>query len=268
MSSLDEDYATPERLAIYLEIGWSDFLFETPDGAEASGGLPYPNPRRDRVPPSFPLGVAMLARSWAMEISFDARSLCDVGGAVGRTIFEFERQFSGLEHLVLVEPSKRFCEWARRLLSSDCKLPEVPLVDRVGSPRWVAPRTRPPPIPRAKERLTIVNETLERYQPQSGFDLITCLNVVDRHPCPAEVVNSIGRLMNDDGLLVLSCPFDFDQKSTPDVGTWIDDLNTLFAGTSSWSHVGEDELFYEFRSFNRSWTRFSAQVVGKRWHAN
>jgi hypothetical protein len=74
--------------------------------------------------------------------------------------------------------------------------------------------------------------------------------------------------MNDDGLLVLSCPFDFDQKSTPDVGTWIDDLNTLFAGTSSWSHVGEDELFYEFRSFNRSWTRFSAQVVGKRWHAN
>jgi hypothetical protein len=74
--------------------------------------------------------------------------------------------------------------------------------------------------------------------------------------------------MNDDGLLVLSCPFDFDQKSTPDVGTWIDDLNTHFAGTSSWSHVGEDELFYEFRSFNRSWTRFSAQVVGKRWHAN
>lgn len=130
------------------------------------------------------------------------------------------------------------------------------------------PQNPPPPIPRAKERLTIVNETLERYQPQSGFDLITCLNVVDRHPCPAEVVNSIGRLMNDDGLLVLSCPFDFDQKSTPDVGTWIDDLNTLFAGTSSWSHVGEDELFYEFRSFNRSWTRFSAQVVGKRWHAN
>jgi SAM-dependent methyltransferase len=267
MNSSDEDYATPERLAIYLEIGWSDFLFETPRVNVSDNGRPYPNPLCDRVPPNFPLAVATLARSWAKDISLDARSLCDVGGATGRTIFEFERQFSGLEQLVLVEPSGRFCEWARRLLSSDGKLPQVPLVDRVGSPRWVAPRTRPPPISRANERLTIVNETLERYQPQSGFDLITCLNVVDRHPCPSEVVDSIGRLMNDDGLLVLSCPFDFDQKSTPDVGVWIDDLNALFAGTSSWSHVGEDEVFYEFRSHNRSWTRFSAQVVGKRWHA-
>ena len=45
------------------------------------------------------------------------------------------------------------------------------------------------------------------------------------------------------------------------------DLNVLFAGLSSWSHVGEDELFYEYRSHDRSWTRLSAQVVGKRWRA-
>lgn len=265
VSGPDEDYATPERLAIYLEIGWSDFLLEAPAAGRRDTGLPHPNPRVDRVPPAFPRAVATLARAWAADISLDPRSLCDVGGATGRAVFEFDRLFPGLERLVLVEPSERFCGWARRLLSSDCRLPKVPLVDRVGAPRWVAPRTRPPPLPRAKERLAVVNAALERYRPDAGFDLITCLNVVDRHPCPAVVVENLGRLMNEGGLLVLSCPFDFDLGSTPEVGAWIDDLNALFAETSAWSHVGEDEVFYEFRAHKRSWTRFAAQVVAKRW---
>lgn len=267
MNSLDEDYATLQRLAGFLESHWSDFLFETPNGVAPNQGLPYPNPLCDRVPPSFYIGVADLARSWAKDISLDARRLCDVGGAVGRTVFEIERRFLGLEQLVLIEPSGRFCEWARRLLSSDGMLPEVPVVDRKGSPQWFSPTTRPPPIPRADERLTIVNETLERYHPQNGFDLVTCLNVLDRHPCPAELVNGLGRIMNDNGLLVLSCFFDFNESSNPDKGSWIDDLDALFVGTDSWSDVGRDELLYEFRTFKRNWTRFSAQVVGKRWRA-
>ena len=265
MNPPDEDYATPVRLAIYLEIGWSDFLFDAPKGKANDNGMPYPNPLRDVVSPQFPRAVAALARSWAEGIALDAQNICDVGGATGRTVFELERQFPESERLVLVEPSKRFCEWALRLLSSDCPLPEFPIVDRVDAPRWVSARSRPPPLARAAERLTVVNETLEGYRPSQGFDLITCLNVVDRHPCPSALVNSIGRLMNDGGLLVLSCPFDFDEISTPDPEAWLDDLNVLFAGSSDWTHVGEDEVCYEFRSHNRSWTRFSAQLVGKRW---
>ena len=265
MSSLDEDYATPVRLAIYLEIGWSDFLFETTNLSGTARDLPYPNPRRDFVPPQFPREAARLARSWAGDISLSVKSLCDVGGATGRTLFELDRQFPECECLVLVEPSARFCDWAERLLSSDGALPQVPMVDRAGSPRWLDPKSRPPQIARAAERLAIVNETLEGFRPERGFDLVTCLNVVDRHPCPSDVVDDLAGLMNDGGLLVLSCPFDFDEDSTPDAGNWIDDLNALFAGSASWSHVGEDEVFYEFRSHARSWTRFSAQVVGKRW---
>lgn len=267
MNATDEDYATPERLAIYLEIGWSDFLFEPPRAKLPDNGLPYPNPRIDVVPPDFPLAVAKLARSWTRGLSLEPGSLCDVGGATGRTLFELARQFPDCEELVLLEPSERFCDWARRLLLSDSDLPKVPLVDCVGRPRWVSPKTRPPALPRANERLAVVNETLERYRPQGGFDLVTCLNVVDRHPSPAAVVSDIGRLMNDGGLLLLSCPFDFRDESTPDIEARIDDLNALFVANSSWSHVGEDELFYEFRSHATSWTRFSSQVVGMRWQA-
>lgn len=265
MGNSDEDYATLERLAIYLEIDWSDYLFENPNLSEPDRASPYPNPRLDRVPQTFPIEIARFARSWGDNVSFNPKRLCDIGGATGRVIFELERQFPELEQLVLVEPSKRFCEWARRLLTHDSKVPDIPSIGPVGSPQWVSPKRKPPPIPRADERLSIVNERLERYQVDTGFDLVTCLNVMDRHACPADALAEIERLMNPNGLLVMSCPFDFDEKTTPNTAAWIDDLNILFAGKRCWSHVGETEVFYEFRSHARSWTRFSAQVVGKRF---
>ena len=40
MTSLDEDYATPGRLAIYLEIGWSDYLFGRSRDATSDKDLP------------------------------------------------------------------------------------------------------------------------------------------------------------------------------------------------------------------------------------
>ena len=265
MNSLDDDYATPERLAIHLEIGWSDFLFATSPDAESDQSRSYPNPLHDRVPPQFPIAMAALAQNWAMNISLDAKSFCDIGGATGRTVYEFERQFPGLEKLVLIEPSKRFCEWAKRLLSSEEDLPDIPTVGRKGSPQWSIAKARPSPLARADERLTIVNETLERCRPRQGFDIVTCLNVIDRHSCPSKLVKEIGRIMNDNGLLILSCPFDFHEQSTPNAESWVDDLDILFAGLDSWDDVGESEIFYEFRAFNRCWTRFSSQVVGKRW---
>ena len=50
--------------------------------------------------------------------------------------------------------------------------------------------------------------------------------------------------MNDNGLLILSYPFDFDEQSTPNAESWVDDLDTLIEGLDSWDDVGEDELSY------------------------
>lgn len=266
MTSVDEDYATSQRLAMYLEAGWSDFLFEM-DSAQVNEKSLSPNPLRDWVKPDFFRAAATLAHSWASDASTYARSVCDIGGGTGRAIFELERRFPRLQRLVLVEPSRRFCEWAQLLLASDNNLPEIPVVNSVGNPQWISPRGRPPPIRRAAQRLTIRNGTLEGYKPEGGFDLVTCLNVIDRHPNPMQLVPRIGELMNDNGLLLLSSPFDFSETFTPNVECWIDDLNTLFQGVGSWEHVGEDQLFYEFRLFNRKWTRYCSQIVGKRWRA-
>lgn len=170
-----EDYATPQRLAMYLEAGWSDFLLAPPDCNAASHGDVSPNPLHEHVKPQFFRKAASLARSWANAISLDVMSVCDVGGGTGRTIFELERQFPRLSRLVLVEPSLSFCEWAELLLASNEPLPDLPLVSTAVGPKMVSPHRRPPPIPKASDRLTVLNKRLEDCGDLGGFDLVTCL---------------------------------------------------------------------------------------------
>jgi SAM-dependent methyltransferase len=260
-----EDYATPQRLAMYLEAGWSDFLLAPPSGSSTSHANGSPCPLDEFVKPTFFQQVATLAGNWANAISLEVTSVCDVGGGTGRTIFELERQFSNLHKLVLVEPSLTFCEWAGLLLASEDPLPDLPQVDTAAGPKIVSPYRRPTPISMATERLTILNRNLEECGDLKNFDLVTCLNVVDRHKQPKEIISNIKKIMSPGGLLVLSSPFDFHASSTPDESSWIEDLNTLF--DNSWENVGESEVFYEFRPFKRKWTRYSSQVVGKRWKA-
>lgn len=259
------DYATVERLAIYLEIGWSDYLHGATRPAAQAARKAYPNPFRDLVPPDFYGQVGELTQRWADFEAHSVKRYCDVGGATGRMVHEIERRSTDIETLTLVEPSMRFCEWAARLLGDDNPLPEVPVVGSTGRPQRATARSRPSPLRDAEHRLAIFNGTLEDFRPANRFDLVTCLNVVDRHFAPAALTRELERIMNPDGLLVMSSPFDFAVDTTPDRAAWIDDLNVLFEQSDSWRHVGEDTIYYEYRSFNRCWVRFAAQVVAKRW---
>ncbi len=260
-----DDYATPQRLAMYLEAGWSDYLLAPLDRNPVPHNGMSPSPLNEYVKLAFFQTAATLAWSWANAISLNVVSVCDIGGGTGRGIFELERQFPRSNRLVLVEPSHTFCEWAELLLASQEPLPDLPLVNSAAGPKMVPANSRPPPIARASSRLTVLNAGLEDCSDLRGFDLVQCHNVVDRHQRPQDIVPLVGNMMNPGGLFILSSPLDFHEHSTPDIECWIEDLKSLF--DDSWEHVGEDELFYEFRFFNRNWTRFCSQVVGRRWIA-
>lgn len=259
---MTEDYATPQKLAMYLEAGWSDFLFEQPSNSITSKRETKPGIDDELVKPVFFQEVARLAKSWANEIALEIRSVCDIGGGTGRTIYELDREISGIDNLTLVEPSAAFCHWAGMLLASEIPLPDLPMVNTAAGPIYVSASGRPAPIPLGADRLKILNKNLEECAGLKNFDLVTCLNVVDRHHQPKDMISHIKDIMSPSGLLIISSPFDFDQNSTPDEDSWIDDLDSLF--DNSWETIGESELFYEFRPFNRKWTRYSSQVLGKR----
>lgn len=247
---------------MYLEAGWSDFLFVQPISGIAVQSETTPGPHSELVKPVFFQEIAGLAKNWTDAIALDVRKVCDIGGGTGRAIYELDLQIPGIDKLALVEPSATFCNWAAMLLASESKLPDLPKVDTAVGPIYVPASGRPAPIPLAADRLKILNRNLEECVDLKNFDLVTCLNVVDRHHRPEDMIFYIKEIMSPDGLLILSSPFDFDQSSTPDENSWINDLDSLF--DNSWETIGETELFYEFRPFNRKWTRYSSQVLGKR----
>ncbi len=261
----DKDYATQERLAIYLENGWSDFLFGCHDQPQ---GVGYPNPLRDTVPPTFPERVAALTENWAKALGHQPGRYCDVGGATGRTLFEAASRFADLRELVMIEPSATFCRWAERFLMTDDPLPKVPRIATAGRLDWLKARSRPPAVTEAARRVKIVNAFLEQASGYGDFDLVTCLNVADRHPDPAALVRELSARLRPGGLLVMACPFDFHTDSTPDRTAWITDLNQLFDGQGDWTHLGQEDVYYDYRSHNRSWTRLVSQVVAKQWRGD
>ena len=104
-----EDYATPQRLAMYLESGWSDFLLTPPGETSALPDKIRPLLVGEVGKPTFFQEVASLARNWSYAISLNVSRVCDIEGGTGRTIFELDRQFPKLSNLTLVEPSLTFC---------------------------------------------------------------------------------------------------------------------------------------------------------------
>jgi SAM-dependent methyltransferase len=265
MKTEDKDYATPNRLAMYLEMGWSDFLISPsrPYMEQTTGS--WPNPRVDVVRPDFYLQIADLCKEWSHAENVAVRSTCDIGAATGRLSYELASRFPMLEKIVAVEPSVGFSNWARRLLCQEDQLPPIPLLGAVGRELQAIATSRPTPLTQSTTaEVEVVISTAEEFRSAHvQFDLVTCLNVADRHPEPFSLVETLSQLVVPGGLLVCSSPLDFQLEWTPDEKTWLESLHQLFP-PSTWSDVAESDVYYEFRHYNRAWTRFSCQVVCKR----
>lgn len=61
----------------------------------------------------------------------------------------------------------------------------------------------------------------------SAFDLVTCLNVLDRVAQPAQMINELGRVLTPRGHLVIADPYHWDERYTPR-SSWIMDMKELF----------------------------------------
>lgn len=259
-----EDYATPNRLAMYLEMGWSDFLLPIAKTARSADTKGWPDPMRDAVQPTFYQTVADLCRDWCESAALSPTTFCDVGTATGRLPYEVAARLAKLIRIVGVEPSVGFSKWAQALLCEDSELPPVPMLGPAGRVNTISAARRPIPLTRSTNtNISVITSTAEAFASKGEkFDLVTCLNVVDRHPEPTSLIEALSQLIKPGGLMICSSPLDFKSNWTPESGVWIDSLHQLFS--SGWSSVDEAEAYYEFRYYDRVWTRFNCQVICKR----
>ncbi len=256
--SKQDYYADRERLAIYLEIEWSDYLL----GRHNNLSYP-PNPTADVVPPYYYRELAKLVSRWCVQgVKEPSRSFGEIGGGTGRLTFEIANQIETLEKFCFVEPSESFFQWARRILTTTDDLPPFPPIDS-DQDRLAA--GRPSLNQKLKDGLSMHNVTLEELEGSVGqLDIVVSSNVIDRHKNPREFMKCLTARVAPGGMLVVASPLDFLDTVTA-AENRVNDLNELF-DDKTWLSVGEAELAYSWRKWSRprTWVGFSSQVVAKR----
>jgi len=242
-------------LAAYLEAEWSDFLWPDPGRGE---------PQRTTGRPEFYKKIPKLL--------FDSLGgeqpgrYCDIGGATGRTTYEMFHEFPSLTELVLAEPSAQFCLWAKRLLLG--RVLEEGLYDwapRVGDlhrPGFQRVESFPPVLQESGQKKIYVYEARagEVPRPPGYFDIMTCLNVVDRVPDPADFAKAVGDLLRPGGTLVFASPMEYEEATTPRKELWVRDLKDLFP-PDKWEVLNEVDRDYEARPYKRKRIIYATQVL-------
>jgi len=253
-------YRSTTFAAMYLWIEWADLLLPDDRSVTDPGSLP------PVVPGDFYRRCADLLAGWVTTAGVVPLSWCDVGGATGRLLHEVALRLDSVVEPVLLEPSPVLSGWGRRLLTGDPGAGPiaVPVPSTVVAPRLVdVPRGR---WPAAVDGVTVHNaypETLVELG--AAFDVVSCLNVADRVADPAALVATVERLVTPSGVLVLACPFDFREQYTPP-DRWVTDLREL-VDPGRWDVLGEKQLRYAFRQYDRRVNVYSTQVLALRRRA-
>jgi len=252
-------YAKDSSQASFLEAEWSDYLL-----GQDTNQMERVDPLECKAGPGFYQTVAKLTEGWSNTHDKPPLRCCDVGGSTGRTVYELARRIPSLVEFILVEPSSSLAQWARRILCNPTELDWIPVVHELQGVGWVRVRNRPENR-FSKEKAIHIYQVDSDSVPRSPgyFDLITCLNVVDRVSNPKSLIQTLHRLLRPDGLLVLSSPLEFDEQFTPDREQWVTDLNDLL-DESDWIPIDSANVIYDFRLYRRGWIRYSSQVVSIR----
>ncbi len=252
-----ERYTSDDFVAMYLHAEWGDLLADQarhfPGGAT---GLP----ELDR-PGFFYRTVAERVADWVQQSGKSPLTACDVGAGTGRTAFELSRRLTSVAELTAVEPSAAFCAWMHALLVEEPGERSIPSPELVGAPRRIpVDTTRLPPLPVPLRILQQDAESLAACGEK--FDLVTCLNVMDRVPDPRALGCALTDLLSPGGLLVMACPFDFTCRFTP-AERWIHDLRDVLP-VDLFDIVGCEDVPYSFRQHSRRFNWYLSQVVAAR----
>jgi SAM-dependent methyltransferase len=255
-----ERYAADWTLGMYLHAEWADLL--TPDrrhlptSSGTAPGTPALPPELARTS-TFYRDVAGLVAGWIEQEHLRVRRLCDVGAGTGRTVYELAARLPQAPAFTLVEPSRRFAAWGRRLLSGVQPGLRLPVPAAAGQPGTVVTTGGTTALARPVEILTTHAEDVAAAG--RTFDVVTSLNVLDRVPDPGALVRSVARLVRPGGLLVVASPLDFETHYTPE-DRWVDDIRALLAGVEG-EVVASVDVPYTFLQHSRRFNWFLSQVV-------
>ncbi len=253
-----ERYSDPVRVGEYMEAEWGDKI---------AAHVPTPATPEKLFGPcisTFYQDVAEFARE--VLAGAEIKNACDIGCATGRFLYELVRLFPPLKDLVGVEPSPVFTDYARKFLlrRGDTLSDWIPLPGSHVKPAYVKlTREFYDSVAVAEDATKVIDIYTgmgeDTPRPEEHFDVLFCLNVVDRHPNPKARVGRLGQLLREGGSFFLASPMEWDRRFTPPE-LWVEDLSLLFA-EGRWEKKGVRDIAYPFRQTARYKTEYVSQVL-------
>lgn len=254
-----ERYSDPTYVGAYLEAEWGDKL------------------RVSKLLPESPLDKLCgpcISEFYREVIDFTRKvietthveTMCDIGCSTGRLLYEFISVFPPMKDVLGVEPSQVFTDYGRKFLLKigDANLEWIPLPNSRIKPTYIKLNEEFFNSIKIEENkrsaldiFTGIGENIPR--PEKHFDLLFCLNVIDRHPSPKVLVDRLGKLLRKGGFFFLASPMDWDKRFT-ESEHWVDDLGRLF-NEEEWEKKRAIDLLYPFRHTLRHKTNYVSQVV-------
>jgi SAM-dependent methyltransferase len=257
MTEIADRYSRPDIVAWYIENEWGDYVLTNgkfPDGQGDPFGF-------QSAGPHFYGNVAELLRKHKLN----PRRVMDVGSASGRMLRELIKLYPRADEFVGCEPSPVFAALARSILFSNPPLPRWLSITATATGRRLpvlleGDITNFAGVSSTRSKVDLVNCGLEELsRPKRHFDLITCLNVIDRHPAPMDLVRKLSEALDEGGTLCLASPLDW-RDSPADKAHWVDCLTDLLPG-KDWTVVEDVSVDYVFRVSERQIVHYKSQVI-------
>ncbi len=257
----DSRYLDPAYVARYLEAEWGDIVLKH---ATFPNGHSEPFAFQDRNVAFYTSVVQMLKENLQRVPDFRFARMADFGCASGRLVREACEAFPDVAEVVGYEPSSVLCGLARQMVFGDALPEQLPTSDQPSgsfrkfgvTPEFLDAIRKSPAS--GKARFEIATAELAAVPP-AYFDVVCCLNVLDRHPAPQRLVEVLRQHVRPGGLLCISSPLEWQEASTPSE-LWRDSVGE-FLDEQAWQVVDQRNIDYQFRVNNRRLIHYSSQVV-------
>ncbi|MDM8559076.1 class I SAM-dependent methyltransferase [Candidatus Parabeggiatoa sp. HSG14] len=173
-------------------------------------------------------------------------TVLDIGCGLGRMTTEMAR-FDDVDYAIGLDSSAFMIEEATKLANSQQS--QIPIkLNLVGGKTTSAKIGLDWTVDNCD---FMVGDAQQLALQEGAFDLVLCLNVIDRVPNPTKVIEQIFRVLKSGGYLIITDPYDW-ENSPITREYWITDMAEFFSHNSKWQQVQEvDGIPFVMRSTSR-----------------
>ncbi|MBW3695503.1 SAM-dependent methyltransferase [Vibrio sp. T187] len=253
---MDDFYIDQKGLAAYYEMQWFDKL-------RLNGMTEQLESQSKRVPDSFissshSKNVARFIIEALDTGNLYPKNVVEVGPALGRNCYELISNISTINAVTVVEPSKRLLSNFKQILidGTQCKFPYIKSLKEQGYLDFDASSIA---SACAHVDFTLIEAPFEHGVVTKKFGLVTCLNVLDQCESPKTLVEALMDATTLNGVLVLSCTYQWSKKHLKEANEAVDDINEYFG--KGWEKLSEDENEYKIRVNDRHSLLFLSHIV-------